>query len=187
MAARWLLLGDSHLEAIAPRLSALLRTQGIDTMAIVRRGHGALSFIGDPEVAAAVQQFRPTATILFLGGNDGRSDGEVQRNRQLLSEVPNPVWVGPWFAEEPAVQARHLRADQAIRTATVRAGVPYVDGQHLSPRGRLQSDGVHYTQGGYAEIARGLVAPLVMLTKKTPWWALAIGAGLGIGLVWWLG
>lgn len=187
MAGRWLLLGDSHLEAIGPRLRPLLAPRGITTRAIVRRGQGVSSFVDDEEVFRAVQELRPDATIIFLGGNDGRDDPEYQAKvRRLLSQVPNPVWVGPWFASDSAVQRRHLRADGEIRSAASRAGIPYLNGQAFSPRAQLAPDGVHYTQAGYATIAERIAPALLNAASSSfPWLPLVAGLGIGAALTWW--
>lgn len=187
MAGRWLLLGDSHLEAIGPKLRPLLAAKGITARIIPRRGQGVNSFVDDEAVFRAVQEFRPDVTVLFLGGNDGREDAASYRTKvqRLLGQVPNPVWVGPWFASDPEVQGRHLRAGADIRAVTSRMRVPFLDGQIHAPRAQLRDDGVHYTAAGYQRIVDRIYPLLTSAASSFPWLPLVAGLGIGAALTWW--
>lgn len=174
------MLGDSHTQALGPRLKALLGD-----------GFRFEAFPGYSTARAdAARKLSPSGAdtiLLALGGNDF-GDQSAARHRLIDNlRAKNPtasiVWVGPFQSNDPAVDKRHQEQTHSQRVQFSSAGVRWIDGRPLSATLTHVADGTHFTPASYSVLAEKIATAAGTATKT----------GLGIGFVaallgvgWWL-
>lgn len=191
---RWLLLGDSHMEALGPRLERMLRAGGAEHVAFVaRRGQGVAAFLEDAR--ALVRTHRPDVVLVELGANDGRwttAEGASAfraRVAQLVatveSEGAKALWVGPPQATDPDAAARRPKVVAELRSTLPSLGVPFLDARPMTAN-LTRTDGVHFTGASYDTFAAGVAGWASRNARSRGWlWALAGAAAAGLGLGAW--
>jgi lysophospholipase L1-like esterase len=141
--ARVYVLGDSHTQALGPRLRELL--SGDDVTYEAFQGHTTARATTKASIPSQVD-----VAVVALGGNDwgDRSSERAQLVRLLQGAGARVYWFGPATAERQDVDARHLRqtADQSEQLP--RLGVRYFDSRPWTTTGH-RDDGVHFTGTGY--------------------------------------
>lgn len=174
------MLGDSHTEALGPRLKALLGD-----------GFRYEAFAGYSTARAdAARKINPlNAETIFvsLGGNDF-GDQSVARSKlvsklrtgNLLAHI---VWVGPFQSNDPTVDKRHLEQarSQQEQFSDLRSGVHWIDGRRLSTMLTHVADGTHFTPASYSALAEEIVSAAGTKTSFGIGFAVVL---LGVG--WWL-
>lgn len=143
------LLGDSHTQALGPRLASLVP------------GLTYEAFSGNNTRSARAKASIPRGqdvVMLSLGGND-RGDQSVAR-AALVADVKrrNPgariVWFGPFDASQHAtVGPRHDEQAASQRRQLSGLGVTWVDTRPWSRSGH-RGDNVHFTMAAYSRMAK---------------------------------
>jgi len=158
---RWLLIGDSHMQALGPRLTRIFRDAGAEDVVVVARpGRGVADFADLPEIVASA---RPDVVLIELGANDGRwstaeGAGAFRARVALLVAAAEragakALWVGPPQATDPDAAARRPKVVAALSPVLSALRVPFLDARAVT-RDLETRDGVHFTPAGYDVFAQ---------------------------------
>lgn len=187
---RWLLVGDSHMQALGPRLQAIFGAAGAEEVIVeARPGRGVADFVDD--LPALIARVRPDVVILELGANDGRWSTEEgasafrARVARLVASAEGSgaqaLWVGPPQATDPDAAARRPKVVAELLSVLPTLRVPFLDARPLT-RSLPTRDGVHFLPAGYDVFAQGVAAWASQQHSKRKWWWLLGGAAVaGIG------
>src|SRR5690606_6311137 len=173
---RWLLIGDSHMEALGPRLERVLRAGGAEHVGVVaRRGQGVAAF---DDVPALVAAHRPDVVLFELGANDGRwstSEGAAAfraRVARLIASAEaagaKALWVGPPQATDPDAAARRPKVVNELVGVLRALRVPFLDARPMTAN-LTRTDGVHFTMPSYDTFAAGVAAWASRNAKRSGW------------------
>jgi len=162
---RILLVGDSHMQALGPRLGELLDPYGIESIGgLAQPGKSTRWYSEQQLVAEAVRAHRPDAVVFVLGGNDqcwgaarqAEYWSELLAQARAASSVAKVVVAGPPMALDGEVDRRHACSTAATRAFAQARGLPFIDTREVTPEGKYRADRVHFTADGYDEMALGL-------------------------------
>ncbi len=168
-------IGDSHMQALGPRLAAAL---GPDFDFKARPGASTLDFAG---AAVPAPYVNADLIIVELGGNDRGEQGAARAAliASLRAQAPGAriLWVGPAAARSDTWTSgiHNIQADsQAAQLSD------WMDSRPVTG-GNWRDDGVHFTPEGYDRWAAAIAAEAQR--RVTQWWPWAIfGVGaLGFG------
>lgn len=160
------LLGDSHMEALGPRLRRLLEDRlGVRVVNVeARRGWSTRRFVqsGDvPRLTAGVD-----VAIVELGGNDAAAGiggaAHAVDVKALLGQVraPRVIWIGPGVTKRSDLEAARGPIRDAQREAVEGHGAAWIDGQPLTRESELRRDRIHFSGDGYTAWAGRLLPHL---------------------------
>ncbi len=150
------MLGDSHTQALGPRLAGSFADHDFNYEAFP--GHNT-----SRAWAAASPGFNNDVVIVALGGNDFGDQSEARAGLLSYLRARNPdapiFWFGPAHAVRPDVGQRHdLQAiDQNIQLPYL--GVEWYDSRPWTLSGH-RSDGVHFTRSAYSDWASKIAVPV---------------------------
>lgn len=173
---RVLLVGDSHSQALWPRIKPYLEARGHEVMAISNPGWSEKRYLDDPALWGAVERFRPTGVVVELGGNNRlHGDAYASLLRTFVDRLKGGGatvvwWVGPsaavrepWRASHDATAAEQKKVIPDLPNTRWMDSRPFTDVNH-------RDDGVHFTRTGYdrwaLEIQAFLVRPVVLASGK---------------------
>ncbi|HEY5657769.1 MAG TPA: SGNH/GDSL hydrolase family protein [Myxococcota bacterium] len=167
---RVVIIGDSHMEALGPRLRTRLpRAAGVIVQHVEpRRGWSARRYVGSGIVRGIT---RGADVVIFeLGGNDASANVSPARHARdiatLISQAApaQVIWVGPGVTLRPELEAARapLRATQA-RVVPEQGGA-WVDAQPMTRTADLAPDGVHFRAAGYTRWADQLAPALASVS-----------------------
>ncbi|MEE8385944.1 MAG: SGNH/GDSL hydrolase family protein, partial [Dehalococcoidia bacterium] len=150
------MLGDSHTQALGPRLARSLSDHDFTYEAFpghsTERAWSKAKLGSDRDVI-----------VLALGGNDFGNRGSTRRNlvRFLRARSPNAkiLWFGPAHAVEPNVGVRHHLQANDQRIQMPQLGVKWHDSRPWTKRGH-RDDGVHFTGSAYTKWADKIASPV---------------------------
>lgn len=174
------MLGDSHTQALGPRVRDLLSEHDVITQAFP--GYSTARAAAAASIPASVD-----LAIVALGGNDfGTRDYEraqlVQRLRTAGARV---LWFGPATATRADVDARHLKQTQSQRAQLPALGVRFYDSRPWTTSGH-RADGVHFTSTGYSRWASNIAdAARSHAGAAAAGGAVAALALVGVGYLFW--
>lgn len=163
---RVVLIGDSHMEALGPRLeSALTSRLGAEVRHVeARRGWSTRAYVRSGGVPTLVRD--ADVVVVELGGNDAAAGidaaGHAQDVDALLRQIGNRkvVWVGPGVTARADLERYRGPIRQAQKQRVRGAGHRWVDSQPMTRRDELRGDGVHFSAPGYDRWASALVEAL---------------------------
>jgi lysophospholipase L1-like esterase len=145
------MLGDSHSQALGPRMKTRLNALGhsVNFQAFPGRGTSAAQRL-------ATIPSGQDAVILSLGGNDRGDQSAARKTLVDVVKLRNPgakiVWFGPFAAPNSWVGPIHDQQADAQRSQVPHLGVVWVDTRPFSNTGH-RADDVHFTAIGYSQIA----------------------------------
>jgi lysophospholipase L1-like esterase len=164
--SRVVLIGDSHMEALGPRLQRLM-PERLDVQVVgveARRGWSTRRYLqsgdlprlrGDADVA-----------VVELGGNDAAARigpdahaTDVRRVMDVLAPA-RVIWVGPGVTTRADLESYRGPIRHAQKRTVEERGGSWIDSQPLTAEGKLARDGVHFTASGYTEWANALLGEL---------------------------
>lgn len=175
---RVVIIGDSHMEALGPRLRARLpRVAGVTIQHIEpRRGWSARRYLREGGVASLT---RGADVVIFeLGGNDAaaRISPEIHaRDIATLMSQAAPakvIWVGPGVTLRPDLETARAPLREMQARVVPEQGGAWVDGQPMTRESDLRSDRVHFSASGYTHWADQLAPALARVS---------VGQSTGIG------
>lgn len=190
------LIGDSHMEALGPRLARLLPEQlGVNVEHVeARRGWSTRAYLRSGDVPALARG--ADVVIVELGGNDAAAQigpqAHAQDVQRMISAVApaKVIWVGPGVTLREDLESYRGPIRHAQKRVVEGAGGAWVDSQPLTEPGDLRSDRIHFTASGYDKWARRLVPKLQSAAPGggfPTWWigpAVVGGAGLLAAAAW---
>jgi hypothetical protein len=156
------LVGDSHMEGLAPYLRPALESDGHSVHVVARRGWSCRSY----RRAGTYLRRRTRGAdlvVLLLGANDRRTDPEVYRDdlNWILSQIDSSqvVWLGPPVASRQDVDVWHLAATR-MQPALLPPTVEWVDSREDTSDLRHSRDAVHFLFHSYREWASRVLSRL---------------------------
>lgn len=167
------LIGDSHSQALFPRVRPQLTAGGLRVVLEEARPGWSLSrYIADG-VIERIESARPDLVIVSLGGNDrpaatANYPAMVQDflDRLFASGVEHVVWNGPAdtsIAADVSVTRAHRQVRDLLRdTLSLQDNVTWVDAFPVTGSGH-RADGVHFEGPGYTRWANHLVGQVQAL------------------------
>lgn len=183
--AKVAIIGDSHMEALGPRLSRALPSQlGVGVTNVeARRGWSARRYLRETSIPQLVQG--ADVVIVELGGNDASARISPQAHASDVGEMirligdKRLVWVGPGVTQREDLRALRAPIRQAQRQVVRSAGGEYIDGRDVTRMSDLRADGVHFSGEGYDRMTSQLMPWLAAAGDARRWWigATAVGAG----------
>lgn len=184
---RIVLIGDSHMEALGPRLKRLLEAQGNEVGFVAKRGWSSRRYLASAEGRDALGMGAlGDVVVIELGGNNREFDEREYRNQigQVLRATGKPsssiIWVGPPAsnaAVAPEVAQHHERTSRLQRRIVPMFRARWVDSRPMTRSG-WAPDGVHFTREGYDRWASKLVRGL---EGGSSWWPWALGGAVLVG------
>lgn len=177
------IIGDSHMEALGPRLArALPERFGVEVTNVeARRGWSARRYLRETNIPAMVRG--ANVVIVELGGNDASARiGATDHARdvdEMLKRIgaKKVIWVGPGVTERQDLRALREPLRPAQKQVVESRGGHYIDGRDVTATRHLRGDGVHFSGGGYDEMTRLLMSRFANLKDRSLWWVGAIAAG----------
>lgn len=184
---RVVIIGDSHMEALGPRLRTRLpRVAGVTVQHVEpRRGWSAKRYRQSGIVPGIT---RGADVVIFeLGGNDAAANiqpAEHERDIAALMQQAAPaqvIWVGPGVTLRPDLEAARgpLRATQA--RVVPRLGGAWVDGQPMTRESDLAPDRIHFRMAGYTYWADQLAPALARVSVGQ---GSRVGSAVASGRTW---
>lgn len=157
-----LLVGNSHGQALWPRLTPFLTARGHEVVSFARPGWSEQRYDQDPTFWVGLAASRPQGVVVELGSNNRLA---ASAYRQMLLRFVDrfsragPLglwWVGPPTAIEPETAAYHERAAE-VQAAVLPSlvGAAWFDSRPVT-REDHREDRVHFTPTGYSRWARAL-------------------------------
>jgi len=167
------IVGDSHMEALGPRLRTMLASKGARVVFVeARRGWSTARY-----AATGLRIPQADIVLIELGGNDRPTSRASYASsiRTVLSFVPSGarvIWIGP--AIETRTDIDHDLVAELQRQIVPSLGAGWWDGRSMTRAADLRSDRLHFTSTGYDSWASkisnrltGSIAPLIMAAGVT--------------------
>lgn len=185
-------IGNSHMEALGPRLSRLLPgALGVTlTNVEARRGWSTRRYLQSGDIPGLARG--ADVVIVELGGNDASAhigaNDHAQDVFSFLRQVGDKkvVWIGPGVTTRVDLEARRAPIRDGQRAALRAAGQTWVDARPMTSTRLLAPDGVHFRGDGYDAWAEQLVRRLAK--GDVSWVAptlFAVGGVFAIGAYLW--
>lgn len=178
---RALLVGDSHMQALGPRLSELMESYGVEVVgSLANAGKSTAWYAEQQLVERAVLTNNPDVVVFALGGND-QCWGEAEQERAMRALVAQAgaahvVWVGPLSAAVADVDRRHACSTSYSRAIARKLRIPFLDLRRYTPHD-MYRDGVHLTAAGYDQLSLDIAEPLSDLIRgRRTGYGFALGA-----------
>lgn len=160
------IFGDSHMEALGPRLRRELPALGLRlTHVEARRGWSTRRYLRSGDIPALTRG--ADVVIVELGGNDAAAhigpEGHASDVQQVIQEVApaKVIWVGPGVTLREDLERYRGPIRRAQRRVVEGAGGAWIDSQSLTRPGDLRSDQVHFSASGYDHWTQELVPKLM--------------------------
>lgn len=190
------LIGDSHSQAVFPRLVPLLEAEGHEVVwQVSKPGWGARSLLS---AGSAAPPAETEAVMVSLGGNNhDLSDSYGETVDAFLDGMQGlrVAWVGPAASDAsiaPSTAARHEWTARFLGPHLRKRGIAFIDARRFTREGH-RNDGVHFTSAAYDRWADSVLRPFLRSIRFLPparrgirvfAWG-AGGAALIWGLYWW--
>lgn len=165
------LIGDSHTQALWPRVSKALAPSGYTVvLQEAQPGWSEASFRSKKsDLPARLAEARPEVVVIELGGNAQKvGDAYAEDARWLVTAAKDAgakriLWYGPATSVASINQdaaTRHERTANTQSTLLPSLGVEWHDSRPLTLTDQ-RSDGVHFTSAGYDRWAADIVASVL--------------------------
>lgn len=160
------IVGDSHAQALGPRLARVYRVRGHTVSVVAEPGWSARRFRSQGTLRHRVG--RIDTAVVILGGNHHRVHDQIYSddiawvlNQLRAAGASTIIWFGPLWASAPRYQESHLRTRNAQQRLVVGDDVRWVDIYDSTRRYALRRDGVHFRRGAYDRIVSDLFVPML--------------------------
>lgn len=190
------MIGDSHAQALWPRIARALRGVGHTvTMSLANPGWSEVKYLTSG-LLAQIGSIRPDVVVLQLGGNNqsmSRANYEPAARKVLAAAGgARVVWIGPASAVasiDPGTSKRHETTAAMQGEIFPALGVQWFDSRPVT-RDNHRSDGVHFDTVGYDRWAAAIL-PIVAGSGSglpiafrsagiSPWWFVGGAAVLAL-------
>jgi lysophospholipase L1-like esterase len=164
--ARIYMLGDSHTQALGPRVKTLLGAQGHEVRFESFPGQGTRLAHQKATIPSGMD-----TVILALGGNDFGLQGPAREKLSLDVRKKNPqaviYWIGPAYATKADVGVRHDQQAENQREHLPRLGVYWFDSRPITRTGH-GPDGVHFKPDAYSAWAKSIATVVTVPLEPDP-------------------
>lgn len=165
-ALRVAIVGDSHNQALGPRLAREYMRRGHSVTVVAEPGWSSHTF---REQGALRQRVgRIDMAVVVLGGNHRRTQDSTYPediawilNQLRAAGASTIIWFGPFWASAPRYQQSHLRTRNSQKLVVGGGDVRWIDAYYRTRRYTLRRDGVHFTRSAYGRIVSGLFVPIL--------------------------
>ena len=166
------LIGDSHSQALFPRLRDSLTQQGYEVISMVSKpGWGAKRFVDE---GLAIVPAEAEGIVVSLGGNNHNLTSDYGRQVDTFISSVGPtkriVWVGPATSDAsiaPSVAQRHEWTADYLKDILPSRGIKFIDSRPFTKAGHRE-DGVHFTAAGYDLWAEKIQKPVMVGLALSP-------------------
>jgi hypothetical protein len=166
----WLWIGDSHLEAMLPRIRDLSAEKGIGGAIYARSGWSSGKWLAAGDAVGLIASRRPDMVVYVLGTNDDPVNPQAVQGLVAAAGGRPVVWFGPFHSTEKDAALRAVLGASFISGASLAAGLPF-------PRGN-----VHLTAAGYRDLAARLVDSASASRTRRIHPAVIIGGTIAVGV-----
>jgi len=191
------IIGDSHMQALGPRLrTALPAATGVQLLRVeARPGWSVRGYVASGDVPALSRG--ADVVVIELGANDASNrigpEAHGRDVQEMLAQVApaQVIWVGPGVTERVDLESYRGPIRSVQKRVVESAGGVWIDAQPLTNKADLRADKVHYTiPGGYDRWTARLVPVLAAAgaPSSRAWLGPAIlgsAALVAIGAWWW--
>lgn len=189
------LVGDSHAQALWPRLKAGLEAAGhAVVLSEANPGWSEAKYVSSGNIQTKLHGARPDLVVFELGGNNQKLTAESYKNDAMAlvqaakATGASILWFGPPVADAgkaSSTSQRHETTANLQSNLLPGLGVSWVDSRPFTRSGH-RSDGVHFDAGGYTAWAKAML-PHVLHAKTQDvallWGVLGGVSLLGLALV----
>jgi len=186
------LIGDSHTQALWPRVREALEDEGVEVvLERAEPGWTAQRYENQGTVQFQLAEAAPDVVLIELGGNNSNFDGDYFNHADWLitaakrAGAKKVLWFGPAASDPsiaPSTADRHDRTAEMQRDHIEVLGVKWFDSRPWTQTGH-RSDGVHFTPEGYDAWAEQILHVFRQHGKGLPLVAwIGMSAGL-LGLI----
>jgi lysophospholipase L1-like esterase len=148
------LIGDSHMQALGPRIKTQLALEGVESTVVANAGKSLGWYLSTGELSRAAAG--ATHVVFEIGGNDDWRASPIDDVRTAIQnalgiiEPRRSLWVGPATARaDGADDARARHEDTAEKYGMLLGGrVEWLDSRGVTRTGQRE-DGVHFTPEAY--------------------------------------
>ena len=166
------LIGDSHSQALFPRLRDSLTQQGYEVISMVSKpGWGAKRFVDE---GLAIVPAEAEGIVVSLGGNNHNLTSDYGRHIDdfivSVGGAKRIVWVGPATSDAsiaPSVAQRHEWTADYLKGALPSRGIKFIDSRPFTETAHRE-DGVHFTASGYDHWADSIQKPIMIGMAISP-------------------
>lgn len=170
--SRIALIGDSHSQALWPKVSKLLQSEGHTVVLTeANAGWSEAKYLSSGNLAAKLSAARPDLVVFELGGNNQKMKAAdyLADVGQLVRMAKNAgaahiLYVGPATATEVVTSARHETSADILAASIPSMGVTWLDSRPLTLSGQ-RSDGVHFNDAAYTSWAKAITDKIVRTAK----------------------
>lgn len=185
--SRIALIGDSHSQALWPKVSKLLQSAG-HTVALTEANAGwsEAKYLSSGNLASKLSAARPDLVVFALGGNNQKMKAAdyLADVGQLVRMAKNAgaahiLYVGPATATAVVTSARHETSADILAANVPSMGVTWLDSRPLTLSGQ-RGDGVHFNDAAYTSWAKAITDKIVSTSRgvsTSTLWA-ALGASV---------
>ena len=193
------LIGDSHSQALWPRVKPELERAGhVVVLQEANPGWSEAKYLSSGGLQAKLQASKPDLVVYELGGNNMKMDaaGYNSDAAALIQTAKNSsasvLWLGPPTsnaAVDPSTASRHEATANIQARLLPSMGVSWVDSRPYT-LAHQRSDGVHFDTFGYDNWAKNVLPSILAggtgLSTKTLWLGVggASAAALLLLLLW---
>jgi len=180
------LIGDSHMEAIANDLAPLLARQDLHVVrAVASRGKSTAWYVETGKLGEIVAEFRPDIVVVELGTND---QPNVNYTRTLAAAVaqiraqgsPEIIWFGPSYsAGSLSPRLAEIRSRQSATLPGL--NVRWFDSWPMTRTGH-GPDGIHFTRAGYQAWAEKMSDKIEVVSQPSLVLPLAVALAVAGGI-----
>ena len=178
------LIGDSHSQALWPRIRTGLEAAGHTVvLSEANAGWSEATYLSKGNLAAKVQAARPDLVVYELGGNNMKmTDADYKGDPTALVSLAKDVgaavlWFGPPVSDAiraASTATRHETTSNMQKLILPALGVTWVDSRPFTANSpNHQKDGVHFDSTGYTNWARAMLPSILSAPEK-----------LGTGMLW---
>lgn len=176
------LIGDSHAQALWPRVKAKLELAGHDVVLTSANPGWSEAKYATSGIESYLQNAHPDVVVFELGGNNRdfdtssyvRTVGSLVKAAEAAGAT-KVIWVGPPTSTSTVFEAMRVKTRAMQAQVLPKLGVVWIDTQPMTASGH-GSDGVHFTTAGYAAWAEALTPKLeAAMTSSGPSTAVWVG------------
>ena len=155
------LVGDSHSQALFPRLRPRLEAAGLEVVLQESKPGWSLERFVSDGVVGRLKAVRPDLLVVSLGGNDRPQEDYETKIQAFLAAVDTlVVWNGPADTSPIADATVATAHDQVRNRLSTLLGPAFFDAYPWTDSGHRE-DGVHFGSNGYDRWAQALTGRLL--------------------------
>jgi lysophospholipase L1-like esterase len=160
------LIGDSHAQALWPRVTAALSGQHDVVNSIAQPGWSEAKYLSSWQLPGIFAAARPDLVVYELGGNNQALNASAYRPtveslvRLAREQGAQVLWVGPATAYREPWASAHEATANLQKSILPGLGVTWLDSRGVTQSAPHSADGVHLQPAGYDAWARAITSTI---------------------------